>query len=132
MANYNKLTESKYKAIKIMLKGGATVKEVEEYLQISNPTIYAVRKSENYEEYIQISAERHLTSRQAAAIKSKTKEQPKEEPKEVVKEVRQTVTIQATHYMMQELQKSNELLTLISKKLAFIVDELCGTKGGNE
>ena len=33
---------------------------------------------------------------------------------------------------MTEIQKQNELLTGISKKLAFIIDELCGVKtGGN-
>ena len=41
-----------------------------------------------------------------------------------VVEHRQTVTIQATHYMMQEMKKTNELLELISRKLTFIVDQL--------
>ena len=39
-------------------------------------------------------------------------------------EHRQSVTIQATHYMMQEMKKTNELLELISRKLTFIVDQL--------
>ena len=41
-----------------------------------------------------------------------------------VVEHRQTVTIQATHYMMQEMKRTNELLELISRKLTFFVDQL--------
>ena len=36
MAIYNKLTESKFKAIKLLLKSGASVKEVMEYMEISS------------------------------------------------------------------------------------------------
>ena len=46
----------------------------------------------------------------------------KQETVKVVHE--QSVTIQATHYMMEELRRTNELLTLISNKLAFVVDQL--------
>lgn len=45
------------------------------------------------------------------------------QPTQVI-EHRQTVTVQATHYMMQEMKKTNELLDLISRKLTFIVDSL--------
>ena len=47
---------------------------------------------------------------------------PAQQPQVV--EHRQTVTIQATHYMMQEMKRTNELLELISRKMAFIVDQL--------
>ena len=36
------------------------------------------------------------------------------------------IRLEATHYMMEEMKRTNELLTCISAKLAFIVDELCG------
>lgn len=49
---------------------------------------------------------------------------PSQLPQPQVIEHRQTVTVQATHYMMQEMKKTNELLDLISRKLAFIVDSL--------
>ena len=45
-------------------------------------------------------------------------------PQPQIVEHRQTVTVQANHYMMQEMQKTNELLELISRKLTFIVDQL--------
>ena len=50
--------------------------------------------------------------------------QPAQLPQPQVVEHRQSVTIQATHYMMQEMKKTNELLELISRKLTFIVDQL--------
>ena len=137
MANYNKLTETKYKAIKLLLKGGATVKEVMDYLQISEPVIYGVRNTENYAEYVNARAERELKRKQIAAMKAKEAEK-KEEPKPEVKvipqvvETKQTVQITATHYMTEEMRKTNELLKLISNKLAFIVDELCGVKNAEQ
>ena len=45
------------------------------------------------------------------------------QPTQVI-EHRQTVTVQATHYMMQEMKRTNELLELISRKMAFIVESL--------
>ena len=51
-------------------------------------------------------------------------------PAAQVVEHHQTVTIQATHYMMEEMKKTNELLTLLNAKLAFIVEELAGCKTG--
>lgn len=126
MANWNKLTEGQYKAIKTLLRGGATQKEAAEYMQVSASTVCDINQSETFEEYQNMKAEKYLASKQVAAIKAK--EKADEKPQEVVKEVRQTVTIQATHYMMQKLEETNSLLKLISNKLAFIVDELCGTE----
>ena len=133
MANWNKLTEKQFSAIKMLLKGGATQKEAAEYMQVSHNTAYWVDKAESFEEYLQMQAERVLKRKQVAAIKAKG--EPQEKPQEIkeqtpatqVIEHRQTVTVQATWAMTQEMQKTNKLLELISNKLAFIVDELCGT-----
>jgi hypothetical protein len=138
MANWNKLTERQFNAIKSLLKGGASQKEAAEYMQVSPNTAYWVDKAENFEEYLQIKAEKQLSNkRRIAAIKAQEKAQEKPEEKQEekpheIKEIRQTVTIQATHYMTEEMRKTNELLTLISRKLAFIVDELCGTGAKKE
>ena len=146
MANYNKMTDSKYKAIKILLNGGASVKEAAEYMKVSTAVVYAVKNSETFEEYIANNAEREARRKQVAAMKAKQAKAQKvaeqvgatpaanliaqEQPtvQKVVHE--QRVTIQATHYMMQELQKTNELLAGISRKLATIVEDLYGTKEG--
>ena len=134
MANWNKLTERQFNAIKTLLKGGATQKEAAEYMQVSPNTAYWIDKAETFEEYLQIKAEKQLSNKKrVAAIKAKEKAQEKaqEAPQTAASQViehRQTVTVQATWAMMQEMQKTNKLLELISNKLAYIVDELCGTK----
>lgn len=146
MANWNKLTERQFKAVKLLLNGGATQKEAAEYMQVSPNTAFWIGKAENYEEYLQIKAEKLLDEKKrVAAIKAKEAAKVAEKvgavpaatltaetPATQVVEHRQTVTIQATHYMMTEMQKTNELLAAISRKLAFIVDELCGTAGKKE
>lgn len=130
MANWDKMTESKFRAVKLLLKGGASVKEAAEYMQMSTATVYIINTAENFEEYTAIRVARD--SKRAAAIKAK-KDEPKPAPDTAPEPVKQVINptvikIEATHYMMTELQKTNELLTAISAKLAFIVDELCGVK----
>jgi hypothetical protein len=133
MANWNKLTEGQFKAIKTLLRGGATQKEAAEYMQVSTNTAFCVDKAETFEEYQHMNAERQLERhKRVAAIKAKEAEKTvaqatPAQPASQVVEYRQNVTIQATHYMMQKLEETNSLLKLISNKLAFIVDELCGT-----
>lgn len=134
MAYQKKVTQSKFNAVKTLLKGGATVREVMEYLELSDNTVYMIKQAETLVEYENMIAEKALRDKQRAAIKAKERKQaaqpqaqPQDKPVEIVKEVRQTVTVQATHFMMEEMRKTNELLTCISAKLAFIVDELCGT-----
>ena len=126
MANWNQLTESKFKAIKTLLKGGATQKEAAEYMKVSANTAFWVNKAETFEEYVQINASRHLEKRQVAAIKAKKANKETTAPQVV--EYRQNVTIQATHYMMQKLDETNALLKQISNKLACIVEDLYGKK----
>lgn len=162
MANWNKLTESKYNAIKLLLKGGASHAEAAKYMDVSQNTVYSINKSETFEEYNHMKAEYEM--RRIKAIKARKEAEARaaeeqriaeqkaqeakkaaesvgavpasqivkqtEAPAEIVKEIRQTVTVQATHYMESELKKCVELLTGISAKLAFVIDDLCGVKTG--
>ena len=105
-----KITEKMFNAAKTLFKGGATVKEVAEYLGIGVSPAGRIKVAETYEDYCTAV---HASTWTAEAAKAKANPQKQ-----------QTVTVQATHYMMTELQKANELLTAISAKLAFIVDEL--------
>ena len=80
-------------------------------------------------------SQRNKENKRIAAIKAKEAEKqatmPQTPPAPVqVVEHRQTVTVQATWQMTQEMRKTNELLTLISNKLAAIVEDLYGTKEG--
>ena len=139
MANYNKMTQGKYKAIKILLNGGASVKEAAEYMNCSTAVVYAVKNTETLEEYQAFGAEREAKRKQTAAIKAKQEAAKKvaeqvgavpavELVKPQVVEHRQNVQIQATHYMETKLDKCIELLTVISNKLAVIVSDLYGVK----
>ena len=113
-----KVTKRIYEAAKILFKGGATAKEVAEYLEIGSSTAQRIKAAETYEEYVQATSAGVFSVK---AIKAKETAEKQHETKETP---RYNVTIQATHYMEQELRKANELLTGISAKLAFIVDEL--------
>lgn len=126
-----KVTKGIFDAAKLLMENGANNTEVSKYLKVSADVVAMIRKSETYEEYQQFMYEysQKLKNR-AAAIKAKepAKEEPKT-PEEVIKEIRSTITIQATHYMEEQLRKTNELLTGISAKLAAIIDDLYGTGG---
>lgn len=133
-----KVTKGVFEAAKLLLENGATNGEIAKYLKISTDVVTFIRKAETYEEYQTIMYEYSLKQRQREAARVaaiKAKETPKEEPPQIVPQTtpqivehRQTVTVQATWQMTQEMQKTNELLRLISNKLAYIVDELCGVK----
>ena len=129
--NSTKITKGIFDAAKILFENGANNTEVAKYLKVSADVASMIRKSETYEEYQTLMYEysQKLKNR-AAAIKAKepAKEEPKT-PEEVIKEIRSTVTIQATHYMEEQLRKTNELLAGISAKLAAIIDDLYGTGG---
>lgn len=132
MRNFNAITEKMYKAVKILLNGGASVKEAADFMNLSTTTVYYIRATEDFEEFCQQNTERQIErkAKAAAAINAKQKseqEEPKEQKPDQIVEHRQTVQITATHYMMEEMKKTNEYLKTISAKLAFIVDELCGT-----
>ena len=64
--------------------------------------------------------------------REKTNKEDKANKEEKVIRHEQSVTIVANNYMAAEMKKQTELLELISRKLAFIVDELTGVKTYNE
>ena len=136
MNNTSKVTLNIYNAVKIMLKAGATNKEIAQYMGLSATTIGYIKASESYEEYKQIAYESSgRYKKMMKAIKAKeaeekkneqTKEESpvKEETTPQVVEHRQTVTLVANHYMAEEMKKQTELLTLINNKLTLIAEDL--------
>lgn len=111
-----KVTEQIFKAVKQLTAGGATINECANYFNIAHATVSRIRAAETFAEYTQ-----------SARKPSEEKKDP--EVKKEDKVVNPTVVkLEATHYMMQELQKTNELLTGISAKLAAIVNDLYGVK----
>lgn len=121
MGKNNKVTAEKFNMVKTLNKGGASAAKISEYVDLSRNTIYNINKSETYEDY-----QKFVVERKNRRVKESSPESSEETSGESTKVVehRQTITIQATYYMMQELQKTNKLLTEISAKLAFIVEQL--------
>ena len=129
MANYNKITEKQYDAIKILLKGGASQLEAAEYMHVSSNTAWRIANTEDYAEYQQILAQKTLAyKKKMAAFHAKEVEQKQEQAKPPVVEDITKVSGMVGNYQMNRvielLKAQNETLTLISNKLAFIVDEL--------
>lgn len=114
-----KVTEQMFKAIKQLTAGGATITECAGYFNVAHATISRIRAAKTYADYMQI-----------AKKDSKPVEKRRDEVKpEETRTVNPTVVrVEATHYMMEELKKTNELLTGISAKLAAIVSDLYGVK----
>ena len=131
-----KITPGIFSAAKLLMENGANNTEVSKYLKVSMDVVAMFRKAETYEEYqaLMYQYSQEMRKRQAAI---KAKEQTKEtaEPTQTTckpEEINRVVTVQLSHYVMTEIQKQNELLTGISNKLAFIIDELCGVKTNAE
>ena len=91
------------------------MEQLAEYLEIAPITLEHIKKSTSYEDYRKIEA----------TYKVNRREKQKKEKKETIVRNEQSVTIVANQYMAEQLKRQTELLTLISNKLAFIVEELC-------
>ena len=134
--NYVKITESLFNNAKSLINVGATYAEVNKYYGISINTCKRIKEAENFEEYkhiIAAIAAKNAENRKAQKLKElkpvaeKVGAVPASQlpaPASQVVEHKQSITIQATHYMMQEMQETNKLLKDISNKLAFIVEQL--------
>ena len=136
MARTSKVTEKIFKAVKQLTAGGATIPECAEYFMLAHSTISRIRAAETWEDYKHSTTVAFLAMKEkeskkkyekaeAKVVPTEAPVEQKQEPKqEQVVEHKQSITIQATHYMMTEMQKTNELLTQISNKLAYIVEQL--------
>jgi len=126
------MTQNLFNCVKRLLKDGASAKEIAEYLDLSTSTIWRVRDSETLEEY---DNNTKVRTAQARAIAAKGRENAAEQTPQQVEHIHhheQSVTVIANHYMAEELRKQTELLTIISSKLAYIVDDLYGTSQKQE
>lgn len=124
-----KVTESMFGAVKLMLRGGATLKECADYMQISTGTVNVIKASETFDEYCHNMLIRSRKAKGKWPAKKPEENKPEQKPEQKPEPVQtvkheQTIVVQASHFMLEEQKKTNELLTLISNKLAFIVDEL--------
>ena len=123
----NKKVDAKFfRVVKLMLKDGATIKECAEYFNCGEATISRIKASENLEEYWNIMAAMYAKKKAAKEAKVTAVEPvaPVKDPEPVkqIVEHRQSVTVQATHFMEQNQRKQIEVLELISRKLTELLD----------
>ena len=127
-----KIDEKMFRAVKIMLNGGASTQEVVDYLQISAATTGRIRASETFEEYQAILAamgakiKAYNAKKKAEAKQDEAEVKPVEQPAEKPP-VAPTLMNQAylNNRVYELMKEQNELLKLLSNKLAYIVDQLC-------
>ena len=125
-----KITENIYNAVKLILKGGSGTKEAAQVMGISTNSVLRIEKASSYADYIETAYQngsaRYKKQEPKPEPEPPKQEPPKQEAPAQVVEHKQTVVVQATWQMTQEMRKTNELLAAISSKLAFIVEELTG------
>ena len=131
-----KVTESVFKAVKILLKSGESRKACAEYMGISLHSVERIDRAEDYEDMRnQINA--YYYSRKMAAKKAeedkKAEEAKKAEEKKlppqsspIVLPQHKPINGEDSYQLVRLMKEQNELLKIISNKMAFIVDELCG------
>lgn len=151
----SKVTESVFNAIRTLLKGGANLEECSEYMKVSTSTVSLIKKSETYEEYksncylTSAAYRKRMAAMKAKEEQEKKKliEENKKKAEKIAKEVgavpasemvkqnqpvqvvehRQSVTVQATHFMDMKMDEIIKLLTVMNNKLGAIIDDLYGT-----
>ena len=126
-----------FNCVKILLKSGATYEEVTNMTGLSTQSIWRIKKAETFEEF------QH--NRQAAAIGAKAKQRMEKEAEAMMaaqikkqeavqeqederKEKPIQPPVMQNSYQMNRLieiiKEQNEILKIMSNKIAFIVDEL--------
>ena len=104
-----------------------TQQEIGKQFGICGNTVWKINRTDSYEEYKEYQTE------QSRKRTEQKKEKKRAEEKEVqIVEHRQSITLVANQYMMEEMRNQTALLKTISAKLAFIVEELTGTTTGKE
>ena len=108
------LTKEKYEAIIFMLNGGASDEIIMKSQAINENTLNRVKKSAgNYNTYRELHGQMVKNANFARSNKG---------------EQRQSVTVQATHYMESELRSQTELMKIISNKLTNIMENMEAVK----
>lgn len=117
------VTPSIFKAVKILIDAGETYKKIADYMKLSVATIGRINQSETYEEYQTLVAE--ISRAATRAVNAKKAAEAKQEVKPAATQPQSSSTVvQVPYYVIQKLDKVIDLLTQISNKTAFIVEDL--------
>lgn len=117
------VTPAVFKAVKILIDAGETYPKVAEYMKLSVATIGRINQSETYEEYQALVSEISIAAARAAKAKKAAGAKKEAQPSAPQPQSSSTV-VQVPYYVVQKLDKIIDLLTVISNKTAFIVEDL--------
>lgn len=124
MITRKKITKEIYTAVKFMLKGNASASETAASLGISTNSVNRIRNSETFDEYVE-NTRLGGSARYRADVKNQLKEAETAKPVEDLKQPGGTLSGNYQINRIFEQQKqTNDLLKLISDKLAYIVQQL--------
>lgn len=113
------IDKATFDACAAMIKGGAKNAEVCDFLNLAATTFYRMKSCATFEEF---EALKEKEAAKARGERTTDKSAPQIEPAKPAQTVLQTVAV--PYHVTQELQKMNALLTGISAKLAYIVEQL--------
>jgi len=118
-----------FMCVKALLRSGETQKVIADYMQLGEATVGRINRAEDWDDYQNRKREAAFFARQKTQKKpaQAPTPAPEPEPQPQVVEHRTNVTLQTTHYVSQKMDELIKLMTGISAKLAFVVDELTGT-----
>ena len=120
----HRMTEHIFKAIKLMLKGGATAEEINEHYPVSKETLRRIRRSETYADYVEM---QRVYSERSAANRRK-KEEQQEEPEQLPNQI-SIDDLKQDSETVELLKEQNDLLRRLMNDVAFLVSELTGKAG---
>ena len=124
------ITPRLFDAVKVLLESGSDHQEIANHLKIHVNTVHKIAAAETLEEYRQMDAMRramYAKNKAKREQEKETKPEPQAEEPVVKTEKLPGGSLSANYQInriYEEQRKMNELLTLISAKLAAIVEEL--------
>lgn len=128
-----KVNQRTFDHAKLLLKAGERYDGVAEYLEISKWTVGVIAHSETFEEYKNTLAAIYAKQRNKREEKkteeiSTPEEKQEKKDEKIIGDYKLPGGTMSANYQFNRLvelvKKQNELLELISNKMAFIVDEL--------
>lgn len=118
MAMKKRMTEQNYRAIKLMLKGGATLEVINEFYPVSKETLRRIKRTENFAEYRKMQDD---YSARSEMNRAKREEKPQVLPNQMtIDDLKQEAT------PVDLLKEQNDLLRRLLNDVAFIVSEISG------
>lgn len=124
MIKRTRITENIYNAVKLILRGGAKMTEAAEAMGISVNSVHRINKANSYNEYVNM-AYMNGSARYREQEKKEKEEQQETPQAETLKlPGGQLSSGYQLNRIYEALKEQNELLKLLSNKVAYIVDEL--------